>query len=353
MPLKTIRFKPGINRENTRYLAEGKWYDCEKVRFRQGTPEKIGGWARISNNTYLGVARSLWPWAASAGALYLGVGTHLKYYISSGGTYYDITPLRVTTTLPNNPFTANGTSTISVNAPTHGAVAGDFVTYSGATAFSGATIVGEYQVVSVTDANTYTIDFGSNVAAGSGGGAAVSAAYQINIGAATQLPLVGWGAGGWGQGTWGQGAMGTTQIRIWNNQNFGFDLLYGPKGGALYYWNNTTGPSTRGAALTSLPGASDVPTLHNHMIVSDASRFVLVFGCNDYGNTSIDPMLIRWSDQETAVNWTPAATNQAGSLRLSRGSKISAVLQVRQEILVWTDIALYSLQYLEIGRAHV
>lgn len=346
MPLKTIRFKPGVNRENTRYLAEGRWYDCEKVRFRQGTPEKIGGWARISNNTYLGVARSLWPWAASAGALYLGVGTHLKYYISSGGTYYDITPLRVTTTLPNDPFTANGTSTISVNAPTHGAVAGDFVTYSGATAFSGVTIVGEYQIVSVIDANTYTIDFGSNVAAGSGGGAAVSAAYQINIGADTQLPLVGWGAGGWGQGTWGQGAMGTTQIRIWNNQNFGFDLLYGPKGGALYYWNNTTGPSTRGAALTSLPGASDVPTLHNHMIVSDASRFVLVFGCNDYGNTSIDPMLIRWSDQETAVNWTPAATNQAGSLRLSRGSKISAVLQVRQEILVWTDIALYSLQYL-------
>lgn len=345
MALKKLVFKPGVLRENTRLNAEGGWYDCDKIRFRYGTPEKLGGWTRLSNSTYLGVGRSMWPWTTLGSIKYLGLGTNLKYYVSAGGDYYDITPIRTTTTLPNNPFTANGTTTISVNAPTHGALTGDFVTFSGATAFSGVTISGEYQVT-VIDPNTYTITYATTVSAGSGGGAAVSAQYQINTGTAIQVPLTGWGAGPWSAGLWGIGAASGVSLRIWNHANFGEDLIYGPKGGPLYYWDASVGLLTRGVALSSLTGASDVPAYQILTLISDASRFVMCFGTTDYGSSTVDPMLIRWSGQENAVNWTPAATNQAGSLRLSRGSTIKAVLQVRQEILVWTDVALYSLQYL-------
>jgi len=346
MPLKAVRIRPGVFRENTRYASEDRgWYFCDKVRFRSGQPEKIGGWARLLNDQFLGVCRSLWPWTQ-----FVGVGTHLKYYIQYG-QYYDITPLRTTTTLPNNPFTANGTTTISVNAPSHGALTGDFVTYSGATAFSGVTISGEYQVT-VVDANTYTITYSTAVSAGSGGGAAVSAAYQVNVGAVIQYPPAsgtGWGSGGWGSGVWGGSSTPFVPLNfgLWTAYNFGNDLLINPKGGGIYYWDaGTIGSGTRAVNISTLTGASDTPSKSNYIVVSDASRFVLAFGTTDYGSTDLDPMLIRWSDQETAANWTPAATTQAGSLRLSHGSAIEAVAQVRQEILVWTDTSLYSLQYL-------
>ena len=346
MPLKAVRIRPGVFRENTRYASEDRgWYFCDKVRFRSGQPEKIGGWARLLSDQFLGVCRSLWPWTQ-----YVGVGTNLKYYIQYGA-YYDITPLRTTTTLPNNPFTADGTATISVNAPSHGALTGDFVNYSGATAFSGVTISGEYQVT-VVDANTYTFTYSTTVAAGSGGGAAVSAAYQVNVGSEIQYPPpsgTGWGSGGWGSGVWGGSSTPFVplDIGIWTAYNFGNDLLINPKGGGIYYWDATTlGTGTRAVNISTLTGASDTPSKANYIVVSDASRFVLAFGTTDYGSTDLDPMLIRWSDQETAANWTPAATTQAGSLRLSHGSAIEAVAQVRQEILVWTDTSLYSLQYL-------
>lgn len=348
MPLKKLVMKSGVNRENTRYLNEGGWYSCDKVRFRQGTPEKIGGWQQVSNEQFLGVCRSLWPWAALGGQTYIGIGTNLKYYIAlaGGGAYNDVTPLRVTTALPNNPFTGNGTTTVSVNAPSHGAINGDFVTFSNVTGTYATLLNAEYQLTYV-DANTYTITTASVVAAGTTGGTTPpSAAYQISVGDAIQTAVTGWGAGGWGLGGWGIGTTSTSSIRIWNHYNFGEDLIFGPKDGPMYYWDQTAGLTTRGVALTSLSGASDVPTVQHLLIVSDASRFVLAFGCNDYGSATQDPMLIRWSDQETAVNWTPAATNQAGSLRVSHGSAIEAVAQVRQEILVWTDVALYSLQYL-------
>lgn len=348
MPLKKILFKPGVNRENTRYTTEGGWYDCDKIRFRQGTPEKIGGWQQLNNDQFLGICRSLWAWATLSGVKYIGLGTNLKYYIAlaGGGAYNDVTPLRTTTALPNNPFTGNGTTTVTVNAPSHGAINGDFVTFSNVTGTYAALLNAEFQITYV-DANTYTITTSSVVAAGATGGTTPpSAAYQINVGDEIETTLSGWGGGGWGLGSWGIGASSTTQIRIWNHYNFGEDLLYGPKDGPLYYWDATTGTGTRGTALTSLSGASDVPIIQHVFIVSDASRFVLAFGCNDYGSAIQDTMLIRWSDQESAVNWTPAATSQAGSLRLSHGSLIEAVAQVRQEILVWTDTSLYSLQYL-------
>jgi len=352
MPLKKLQLKPGVNREGTRYSTEGGWFSCDKIRFRSGQPEKIGGWAQVTNSQFLGICRSLWTWASLGGAKYIGLGTNLKYYIAlaGGGLYNDVTPIRKTVnpmlgpTPPGtgDPFLADGTATVTVTDVAHGCITGDFVTFSGSTT---AIFNAEYQVT-VIDVDTYTITLSTTLSAGSYGGAAVIAAYQISVGDEIQTVLSGWGGGGWSGGSWSVGAATTTTIRIWNHDNFGQDLLYGPKDGPMYYWDQTAGLTVRGVALTSLTGASDVPVIQHLLSVSDTSRFVLAFGCNDYGSSTQDPMLIRWSDQESAVNWTPVATNQAGSVRLSHGSRIEAVAQVRQEFLVWTDTALYSLQYL-------
>jgi hypothetical protein len=437
MPLKKLLFKPGVNRENTRYTTEGGFYDCDKIRFRQGTPEKIGGWVPVITNTFLGVCRGLWNWITLGGLNIVALGTNLKYYLETGGAYYDITPLRYTTasdTLTNpftttigsnvvtvadtgsnvqdgdvvdisgvsitvdgipaaqfntrhvvtrvnansytitvttpatagasgvggtvqvsyfyytvvltNPFTTtSGSNVVTVADTAHGAVNGDFVTFSPSTTLNGVTINGQYQVV-VLNANTYTI-VGSGTASSSGsGGGTVYAQYQINVGPATQIPLVGWSSGAWGSGSWGFSAPDVTQLRVWSQSNYGEDLVFGPRFGGLYYWDASEGVTTRAVGLETLPGASNVPVVQNIVLVSDASRFVLTLGCNDIGGASMDPMLIRWSDQESVTDWTPTATNQAGSLRLSHGSDIIAGLQVRQEILVWTDSSLYSLQYL-------
>ena len=345
MPLKKLTLKAGVNKENTRYTNENGWYECDKVRFRQGTPEKIGGWQRISANTFLGVCRSLWNWTTLGNLNLVGVGTNLKFYIEKGGVYNDITPIRTTTTLGTDPFTGNGTTTVTVTAPTHGAVNGDFVTFSGVTGAYASLLNGEFQITFIT-ANSYTITVASAIPAGVTGGSAVSAAYQINVGPAFAIPLTGWGAGSWGAGTWGVGGTSNTAIRLWSQDNFGEDLVFGYRGGEIYYWDATGTVSTRGVLLSSLAGASDVPTIQNYLYVSDINRFVFAFGCNDYGSAILDPMLIRWSDQESAVNWTPAATNQAGSLRLSHGSEIVTAVQTRQEIVVFTDSSIYSLQYL-------
>ncbi len=339
--LKKIQLRPGVWREGTRYTSEGGWFSCDKIRFRYGTPEKIGGWNQVSNvSTFEGTARSLWPWASL-----LGMGTNEKFYIMYGSSYFDITPIRDTVTLTNPFTTSSGLPTVTVTDVAHGCETDDWVTYSGATAVGGLTLNGEYQVT-VIDVDSYTITAASNASSNATGGGTVTAAYQVNTGPAIQTPLSGWGAGPWGAGAWGIGSTSLESLRVWNQQNFGEDLIFGPKDGPLYYWDNSSGLSTRGVNLTSLTGASDVPTVQRLLLVSDASRFVLAFGCNDYGTADQNLMLIRWSDQESAVNWSPAAINQAGSLQLSRGSEIVGVAQVRQEILVWTDIALYSLQYL-------
>lgn len=367
MPLKRVLFRPGVSRENTRYLSENVgptgvngaysagWYDCDKVRFRSGSPEKIGGWDRISANTFLGVCRSLWNWVTLGGANLLGVGTNLKFYIENGGSYYDVTPLRGSPTINANPFAATlGSSVITVTDTAHGCLTGDFVTFSGAVGLGGNITAGvlnaEYQVT-VVDANSYTITVAAtanatDVSGSPGGGASVVAAYQINTGYAYAVPLVGWGAGGWGAGPWGTGSPSLEGLRLWSQFNFGEDLIFGPRGGAIYYWDSSAGTGTRATNLADALGASDVPTVQNCLLVSDVSRFVLAFGCNDYGSATQSPMLIRWSDQEDAANWTPAATNQAGSLQLSRGSEIITALQSRQEIVVFTDNAVYALQYL-------
>jgi len=524
MPLSKILLKPGVNRENTRYTNEGGYYESDKVRFRQGTPEKIGGWARISATTFLGTCRSLWNWVTLGSLNLLGVGTNLKFYIESGGAYNDITPIRTTTTL-TNPFTTNTatntgtTTTVTVTDANGGFINNDYVTYfipnAASVTFNGITITGntQYQIAFV-DATHYTISVTGTASSSSAGGGTIYAVYQINTGPSAAVPLTGWGASFWGSGAWGIGTAASDALRIWNQLNWGEDLLYGPRGSPLYYWEaligvtgqqitmtiaspcvvtanvvipdgtpitltttewlptgllpgvtyytrfvsantfnlatsttasaaisgvtitgvagqfscgassvalavgqsitisgayggtgsitgyvnpttyyiiatngsttftlsttaggsgvtttagtptgltytlsttiNTSGTqsgthkiSQRGMLLSSLTGADgSTPLFQNAFTVSDASRFVLVFGTNDYGSTTIDPMLIRWSDQESLTTWVPAITNQAGSARLSHGSKIVTTLQSRQEIVVWTDQALYSLQYL-------
>lgn len=254
MTLRKLQLRPGVNKENTRYANENGWYDSDKVRFREGTPEKIGGWQQISGNTFLGVCRSLWNWVTLAFENLVGVGTNLKFYIEQGGAYYDITPIRATTTLGANPFTGNGTTTVTVTAPLHGSITGDFVTFSGTTGTYATLLNAEY-IITYVDANSYTITTTSVVAAGATGGSAVVAAYQIGVGAAVQLPPVGWGSGGWGTGTWGSGSPTATDIRLWSQANYGQDLIFAYRQGPIYYWNATTGIGSRGVLLNSLGGA--------------------------------------------------------------------------------------------------
>ena len=352
MPLQKTLFKSGVNRENTRYTIECGWYECDKIRFRQGSPEKLGGWRPFSLNRFLGTCRSLWNWITLGNLNLIGIGTHLKFYISRGGAFFDVTPIRGTASLVD-PFTAvAGSTTLTVADVAHGCITGDYVTFSGAVGLGGnvsATVLNKEYAVTVIDDDSYSITMAVTANAtdatnSPGGGGAVSAAYQVSVGPEIQIPLNGWGAGPWGYGPWGIGTTTNESLRIWNQTNFGEDLLYGPRGGGIYYWDATTTVNARGVDLTTL-GDADTPLFQNGIIVSDAARTVLVFGTNDYGFTEIDPMLIRWSAQEDPFTWTPAITNQAGSVRLSHGSQIVAQVQTRQEIVVFTDQAVYSLQY--------
>jgi len=501
MPLKKLTLRPGVNRENTRYTSEQGWYEGDKIRFRQGTPEKIGGWTRISLSFFKGICRSLWAWI-NAASTYIGVGTNLKFYIERGGEYNDITPIRATVAL-TNPFTWLSATTFQVTDAAGGYIANDFVTFSGATATGGITLNGEYQIVSATtttyvvsttqdvtmatDYQTFTgvsslangvavtlatSSAGSSLPGGftagttyyvvntssntfklaaapagtaitattlpggvitatpqftgsfTGAGGTVTAVYQINTGFEIQVQSSGWGGGGWGLGAWGTGSTNLITLRVWSQFNFGIDLIFGYVGGPIYYWEAASGLNTRGVLLSSLGGTltaavgtpavftlqyvypegtgvqinftsggsiptgmtagttyyiqnvtgltcnlstdrggaslvsisttgsnlfisnlTDVPTVQNWLLVSDAFKFVFAFGANPRDSATQDPMLIRWSDAESSTIWYPQTTNQARSLELSHGSKIVTAVQARQEILVWTDSSLYSLQY--------
>lgn len=348
MPLKKLLLKAGVNREKTRYTNENGWYECDKVRFRQGFPEKIGGWQRLSAATFQGVCRSLWSWVTLTGSKIIGVGTHLKFYLEVGGLYYDITPLRSTTTNTTTFAATNGSAIITATDNSHGALVGDFVTFSSAVSLGGvitATVLNaEYQITAVPTVNTYT--FTASVAANGSdsgnGGAATDAAYQIHVGSSIALPLTGWGGGAWSAGTWGNGGVTPANLRVWSQSNFGEDTIFGPRGGGIYFWDVDTGLATRAVALSG----TDVPSVQNFLLVSDISRFVFAFGANTINTVVQDPLLVRWSDQEDANDWTPSATNQSGSLRLSRGTEIVTAAQSRQEVLVWTDSSLYTFKYL-------
>lgn len=364
MPLQALKLVPGLNREGTNYSNSGGWYDGDKIRFRSGNPEKIGGWTRLSNSTYQGVARALWNWVDFDGSNYLGVGTNLKYYIERGGEYYDITPIRTTFTAPatTNCFsTINLSPVVTVTITSHGATQDDFVTFSGAVAVGGisaATLNAEYQITYI-DTNTFSIrtttNATSNVAAG--GGAGISAVFQILTGLNTYTVGTGWGAGPFGRLGWGTGYTSGIgqQLRLWSNDNYGQDLVIAPRGGSIYYWSDATTVNTRAQLLSTLATAAGysgtyVPVATNQVLTSALQRFVIAFGANSYvagtPNTPFDPMLVRWSDQANPYQWVPSITNQSGEFRLTHGSYIVAAQITRQENLVWTDSCLYSMQYL-------
>ena len=382
MPLSKIQFQPGVNREGTSSSAEGTWYDVDKVRFLSGLPQKIGGWVRDGGlsasalqppaGSYWGIARALWNWSSLVGANLLAVGTHLKYYVqnTSGGDFNDVTPIRRVSVAGSTTFSAtDGSDIITVTEAGHNSIPGDFVTFSGAVGLGGdvtASILNaEHRVVTFISSTQYTIrvSVAADASDTGDGGASTVASYQINVGAPQFTIGVGWGAGGWSglnagapDVGWGDpapiGVCLGIQLRTWSQANYGQDLIINPRGGPLYYWKNNANPQIFDRAVLLAPGSpapfdtdANCPEACNQVMVSDASRFVLAFGTNDFGETAIDPLLVRWSDQEDYSVWTPAITNQAGSFRLSAGSQIITAQQTRQEILVWTDTALYSMQY--------
>ena len=355
MPLAKLQFRPGINRESTSYANEGGWFDCDKVRFHQGYPEKIGGWQKLSSSKYLGTARALHNWVALDGSGFMGVGTHLKYYIEEGGAYNDITPIRSTTSAGDVTFSAtNGSTVLTVSDTGHGAVENDFVTFSGAVSLGGVVTADvlnqEYQITRLVDANSYevTLDSAANSSDTGNGGTSVVGAYQINVGLDTQVGGTGWGAGTWSRGTWGSSASITTEteLRLWTHDNFGEDLLINARDGGIYYWDKTSGLSSRAVEIGTLGGASNTPTIAKQIMVSDNDRHVIAFGANPLGSSDQDNLLIRFSDQESLTNWTPSATNTAGDLRLGSGSEFIQAVETKREILVYTDRSLHSMRFI-------
>ena len=364
MPLQKTVFRPGINREGTAYDNEGGWFDCNLVRFRKGRPEKFGGWEKVTDNTYQGTARALHAWIALEGTKYLGVGTHLKYYVQDGSAFNDITPIRSTTSAGDVTFSAtNGSSEITVADTAHGAVKNDFVTFSGAASLGGnvtaAVLNQEYQIDSIVNANSYKITakdssgttITANASDSGNGGSSVVGAYQVNVGLDVYVPGTGWGLNGWGEGAFGQAAAlsSTNQLRLWTHDNFGEDLIINQRNDGIFRWLESGGTSTRAVELSQISGANLVPTKALQVITSEVDRHLIVLGADPISGTSrtgtIDPMLIAFSDQENALEFEPKSTNTAGSLRLSSGSSIIGAVKARQEVLVWTDTAMYSMQF--------
>jgi hypothetical protein len=384
MPLQKLQFRPGVNREGTTLANEGGWFECDKIRFRSGYPEKIGGWVKDSGTSeatlqppvgaYWGVCRSMWNWNSLAGNNYLSLGTNLKFYIQNGpdGDFFDITPIRATDAGVTNAFTVTaGSSVVTVTSTGHGAQTGDFVTiaYAGGAigGMPASAINGEHQVTYI-NGNQYSFVASSPAVSSAGPTGTADFVYQITTGLDVYTVATGWGAGSWGGSNsggadtgWGEaastGGIGQ-QLRLWSQSNYGEDLIFAPRGGALYYWAVNVNPNIfdRGVIMeagTTVNGSvmdSTAPSIANLVLVSDSSRFVIAMGTNDPSGALFaatqDPLLIRWSQQEEYYTWTPDATNQAGDYRLSRGSEIVAAQQTRQEILVFTDAAVYSMQYL-------
>ncbi len=354
--LKKLQMKPGIVKDVTDYTAEGGWYDGDKVRFRLGFPETIGGWQKYANYEFLGTCRQLHQWVAIDGTPYTAVGTNLKLYVESGLDFYDITPIRRTVVLGANPFQTQSTSNgkLIVTDVDNGVIVNDFVTFSGATSFDNYTTAmlnAEFQVVEWIDEDSYVIEVTgvvSSSAGVNGGGSTVTAAYQINTGPNTQAFGLGWGVGYYSRGTWNSAVtsgIAGTQIRIWSFDNFGSDLVASVRGGGVYYWVETDGTSVRAVALNSLSGSNQSPTLSNGVLISETDRHIIVLGANEYGSETQDQLLVSWSSQEDALEWEARRDTTAGSYKLSSGSDIIAWSRSRQEILIWTDVALHSMAF--------
>ena len=369
MPLAKFQLRPGIDREGTSYDTEGGWFDANLVRFNKGRPQKIGGWRKANSSTFFGTCRALHSWVSLAGAKYLGLGTTNKYYVEEGGTTYtDVTPLRSTTGSNEISFSAtNGSSTITITDSGHGAVGGDFVTFNGCVSLGGnitaAVLNQEYEIQTVTSSSVYIITAkdtsGTTVTAnasdsGNGQGTVIGK-YQINSGLDVYVSSTGWGVNAWGSSAWGSSNVldAKNQLRLWSHDHFGEDLIINPRAGGIYYWDaseHVSTTQTRALELASKTGANLVPTVGLQVIVSETDRHVIVLGADPIVGSSrsgsVDPMLIAFSDQENALDFEPLTSNTAGDLRLDQGSLIVGGLNTRQETLIWTDTALYSMQFI-------
>ena len=366
MALRKVKFAPGVNKEGTDYTADQGWVDSDKIRFRQGNPEKIGGWQKYLLDSFEGVCRSLHAWSTLSSVKHIGVGTNLKFYITEGNSYKDVTPLRTTTSAGDVTFAAsNGSSTLTVTDSGHGAVVNDFVTFSGAASLGGLIIASalnqEYQIASVSDANTYTVTakdtsgdtLTANASDSGNGGGSIVGAYQINTGLNAFIASQGWGADGWGFGGFGSSTAISSgnQLRLFSQDNFGEDLIFNVRGGGIFYSDVSTGLNNRAVNITALSGASDAPTVALQIMVSDTDQHVIAFGCNAIGSSTIDPLFVRFSTQESARDWTPTATNTAGGIRINSGSLIVGAVQSRQEIIVFTDRSVHSMRF--VGGAFI
>jgi hypothetical protein len=365
MPLSKIEFQPGINKEATDYSAQGGWVDGNLIRFRKARVEKIGGWLQLGQNYYLGLGRAMHSWISLSGTRFLGVGTTWKYYVEEGDSYYDITPIRLVTSAGDVTFAAtNGSSTITITDTAHGAVTNDFVTFSGATTLGGlvtAVVLNqEYQILLVPDANTYTIiakdTSGDTVTANSSdsgnGGSSTVGTYQINVGLDTYVGSTGWGVNTWGAGGFGSASAisAINQLRLWTNDNFGENLVINPRGAGIYRWKENDGVSVIAKELSGLAGANQVPTVGLQVITSETDRHLVVLGSDPLSGGvrtgTIDPMLVAFSEAENELEFEALATNSAGDVRLSSGSFIVGGMKSRQEILIWTDTSLYSMNFI-------
>jgi hypothetical protein len=367
MPLQKTTFNPGINREGTAYDNEGGWFDCNLVRFRAGRPEKFGGWSKLLSAAYQGTARALHNFISLAGTKYLGMGTHLKYYIvENNDAFNDITPIRNTTGNNEIAFSAsNGSSTLTITDTSHGAVQNDFVTFSGAVSLGGnitaAVLNQEYQIATVTDGNTYTVvakdTSGSTVTAngsdtGNGQGTVVGA-YQINTGLDAYVSSTGWGANSWGSSGWGSTTplSASNQLRIYTHDNYGEDLIFNVRAVRYLSLDRKQRHGTRATELSAATGANQVPTAALQVLTSETDRHLIVLGADPLNTSNVrtgtvDPMLIAFSDQENPLDFETRTTNSAGELRLSSGSLIVGAVKSRQEIVIFTDTSVYSMQFI-------
>lgn len=357
MPFMRLQFRPGIDREQTAYAAEGGWYDCDKIRFRMGYPESIGGWERLTATAFLGTCRALHGWTALDNTSFIGVGTHLKYYVVQGSSINDVTPIRLVSGAGDATFAAtDGSAEILVTENGHGALLGDFVTFSGAQGLGGnitaAVLNSEFEITEIVSGNSYRIvaPVAASASDTGNGGASTVATYQISVGLDTVVEGTGWGADPWSAGGWGSPAntaIPGAQLRLWSHDNYGEDLLMNVRDGGLYYWDRTNGVTTRAVELDTLSGANKTPTVARQVLVSDRDRHALAFGCDDEFSLGVqDPLLIRFSAQEDITDWETRADNTAGSLRISSGSQIVSAIKTKQQILVFTDVSLHTVQYI-------
>jgi hypothetical protein len=370
MPFIPLKFRPGLNRDQTNFSGEGGWWDCDKIRFRSGYPEKIGGWTKSTPNTFIGVCRQMWNWVTTFSDNLLALGTDKKVYIEVGGYFYDITPYKATFSTPDTDNcieTTNGSTTITVNIVDHLAITGSYVTISGVTGDVGGVpdveINGNHVVTRISeDIFTFVVTTAATSTVSAGGGTAIEVGVEIDPGNALTVLGYGWGTDTWGRLEWGLGSSSPVNLpqRDWWFDNFDNDLVMNIRNGAVYYWqrgslvNPDTSLTTRAVSLSSLATADGydpdaVPAKVMQILVSQNDKHLLAFGAVPFGSIDVadyDPLLIRWADQDNPTQWTPTTTNSAGFIRVSRGSKIVRAHPTRQEILVFTDSHLYTLQFL-------